>query len=236
MKRVRAILAISLVSTSLPLAAQERPIADAVSRAAMRLAFERSSSQVSAGWDRVMRLRGGVEVFVSTTGSSTMKRTMVAADDSTLFVLDLDYPALPSRAARKLKSTAELDSAALVDAAAGRRVLVLDGVEVGAGGVTERGQKIAPGNIVLQAIPAADVLAVHRRGRRSGDGTRGALLGALAGALAGPFVGALLEPDCACDDPGLAGGMYGFIIGVPAGAIGGYYLAAGPTRDYVYRK
>jgi len=40
------------------------------------------------------------------------------------------------------------------------------------------------------------------------------------GLFAGGFLGAKLEPDCNCDDPGLQG----FVIGAPIGAIAGGIL------------
>jgi hypothetical protein len=48
----------------------------------------------------------------------------------------------------------------------------------------------------------------------------GAAVGALAGFFAGGYIGAGLEPDCNCDDPGLKG----FLIGAPTGAVVGGIL------------
>ena len=58
--------------------------------------------------------------------------------------------------------------------------------------------------------------------KRSPTGTRVVVsaLGALGGFFAGGFLGAKLEPDCNCDDPGLQG----FVIGAPIGAIAGGIL------------
>jgi hypothetical protein len=52
-----------------------------------------------------------------------------------------------------------------------------------------------------------------KRGRKVAYGI---LLG-LAGMYGGAYLGAALEPNCRCDDPGLTGAL----IGVPIGAIGG---------------
>jgi hypothetical protein len=52
----------------------------------------------------------------------------------------------------------------------------------------------------------------------------GAALG-LAGFLGGGFLGASLEPDCHCDDPGLRGALIGAPIGATVGAIVGVTLA-----------
>lgn len=58
--------------------------------------------------------------------------------------------------------------------------------------------------------------AAHRNHRRMG----------FAGFLAGGYVGAKVEGDCACDDPGLQG----FIIGAPIGAAAGAIFGAWPSR------
>jgi hypothetical protein len=47
-----------------------------------------------------------------------------------------------------------------------------------------------------------------------------------AGFFAGGYLGAKLEPDCRCDDPGLQG----FIIGAPIGAAAGAIFGAWLTR------
>ena len=46
-----------------------------------------------------------------------------------------------------------------------------------------------------------------------------------AGFLAGGYVGATIEGDCACDDPGLQGVIIGAPIGAAAGAIFGAWLS-----------
>ena len=51
----------------------------------------------------------------------------------------------------------------------------------------------------------------------------GILLG-IAGFFGGAYVGAALEPNCHCDDPGLAGALIGMPIGAIAGATFGVWL------------
>jgi hypothetical protein len=51
----------------------------------------------------------------------------------------------------------------------------------------------------------------------------GILLG-LAGMWGGASLGAVLEPNCRCDDPGLTGALIGMPIGAVAGAIFGVWL------------
>jgi hypothetical protein len=48
----------------------------------------------------------------------------------------------------------------------------------------------------------------------------------LLGFIGGAYVGAKLQPDCRCDDPGLTGALIGAPIGGIAGAIAGVLLAS----------
>jgi hypothetical protein len=59
-----------------------------------------------------------------------------------------------------------------------------------------------------------------RRGRKVAYG----ILFGIAGFYAGGAVGAALEPNCHCDDPGLAGALIGMPIGAIAGAVFGVWL------------
>ena len=58
--------------------------------------------------------------------------------------------------------------------------------------------------------------------RSIGRKVAGGVLGALGGFWAGGFLGAKMQSDCRCDDPGLQG----FIIGAPVGAVIGGILGA----------
>jgi hypothetical protein len=50
----------------------------------------------------------------------------------------------------------------------------------------------------------------------------GAIFGATGGFFAGGYLGAAIEGDCNCDDPGLKGAVIGAPIGAAAGGILGY--------------
>ena len=84
----------------------------------------------------------------------------------------------------------------------------------------------------IQSLPQQSIVTVAplqraasrpaRRQDSRGPGRiiAGAAVGALAGFFAGGYIGAGLEPDCNCDDPGLKG----FLIGAPTGAVVGGIL------------
>lgn len=68
---------------------------------------------------------------------------------------------------------------------------------------------------VFQTSPGGHHRSVGRK-------VAGGAIGALGGFFAGGFLGAKLEGNCRCDDPGLQG----FIIGAPVGAVIGGILGA----------
>ena len=69
-------------------------------------------------------------------------------------------------------------------------------------------------------------VAVQTTGRERSWGWKvaGGAIGAVGGFFAGGYLGAALEPDCHCDDPGLKGALIGAPIGAVAGAIVGVKL------------
>jgi hypothetical protein len=70
--------------------------------------------------------------------------------------------------------------------------------------------------------PAAGAVspgAPSSRRRRAARKTIGAIAGGVGGFFAGGFIGAKLEPDCRCDDPGFKGFLIGAPIGAAAGAV-----------------
>src|SRR5262245_56300385 len=188
------------------LTAQEHPIADAVAREAQRVAVTQgpAAGRPAPDWSRVMRLSGGVDVSITTTGGSAVTRTTVAATPDTLFVLNLEHPGL-SRAVREaLRDTAEKSAMLLVRAATTGARLEFDAGRVGTlgpEGVFIHGRKAAERAEVLAAIPAGDVVLIDRpiRGGK-GRGAAAAVIGGLGGALAGAMIGSLFTRNCGCDD------------------------------------
>jgi hypothetical protein len=61
---------------------------------------------------------------------------------------------------------------------------------------------------------------------RTAHKVEGGIIGAVGGFFAGAFIGAKLEGNCACDDPGMLGAM----IGAPVGAIAGAILGVMASR------
>jgi len=74
-----------------------------------------------------------------------------------------------------------------------------------------------------QPAPPARVRITRISGQRLRVGTA---LGALGGFVAGGMIGARLDRNCRCDDPGLQGFVVGAPVGAVAGGILGYVLAS----------
>ena len=70
--------------------------------------------------------------------------------------------------------------------------------------------------------------ATHQSRKKNSTATKITAGGAMRvlGMLGGAYVGAALQPDCHCDDPGLTGAFIGMPIGAMAGAIAGVLLAS----------
>jgi len=66
--------------------------------------------------------------------------------------------------------------------------------------------------------PGRSSATPSRRGRAARKAI-GAVAGGVGGFFAGGFIGAKLEPDCRCDDPGLKGFLFGAPIGAALGAV-----------------
>jgi hypothetical protein len=83
----------------------------------------------------------------------------------------------------------------------------------------------AAGTVRLEPNPSPDLLGNQRKVslKVSRKAVYGVALG-LTGLFAGTYIGAALDQNCRCDDPGLAGAMYGAPIGAIAGAIFGVWL------------
>jgi hypothetical protein len=84
---------------------------------------------------------------------------------------------------------------------------------------------VVAGAVARQATADSPGAPRRSRANRAGRAIAGAAVGAVGGAFAGGYLGAALEPDCRCDDPGLKGFLIGFPVGgFVGGVLGGYFL------------
>jgi hypothetical protein len=80
----------------------------------------------------------------------------------------------------------------------------------------ERWQRPQP-----RATPASSSVQAPKTSRERSVGRKilGGAVGAVGGFFAGGYLGAMIEGDCNCDDPGLKGALIGAPIGAAAGGI-----------------
>jgi hypothetical protein len=83
----------------------------------------------------------------------------------------------------------------------------------------DESQRVGPSVSTGQRSTGTRLLALQPRstGRRVAAG----IVAGVAGFFLGGYLGAQIEPDCACDDPGLKGFLVGAPIGAAVGAIVG---------------
>jgi len=210
-------------------------ISAAIARESHRLAVsDPVRRSVPVGWERVMSIPNGTSISLTTNRQRAA--TMIAATEHTLFVLHEDSAAVPAALRDRLREIAQNQPSQLIEVAAGRVVLEFEDFQVTAAGVWRGSSRLDDLSAIIEAVPAVDVLLVQRTARARAGGAVGATIGGALGALFGPLLGRSLQPDCHCDDPGLAGTVYGFWVGVPAGAVGGFLIGARSKIETIYRR
>jgi hypothetical protein len=214
------------------------PISRAVVMEAARLAAlapppaEPTRETPDQDWSRVRKLTPGTEIIVIVRAEEPGTRYFIAADESGATLLNVPALLLPKAAARELIDIASSHPDAF---APGRSNFVGGSVRAGDDGVFVAGRKVAEFGQVVQRIARSDISEIRAATKvRKGYPVGGALLGALGGAFAGPLIGAFLQPACQCDDPGLAGAMFGLIAGPIAFGTWGYFAMSHLEDSVIY--
>jgi hypothetical protein len=240
MRRVSAIgLALALCAQpGLAVAADDlvmrRPIARSLSREASRLAVERSGPAQNASWKAVRNLDPARPIVI-TTAAATVTRTFVAADDTTLTVLNLSKPGLSETSRRQLLALARAKPLALAGAADGS-AKVFEAFRLAPDGVFLHDVKVAEPGELIERVPIGDVLTITASVRRGSAAA--AVLGTLGGiwlgtAMALTFAYTRCQPNCA----GVELGIWGSVIGVPAaGGYGAWRASSRLSEEVIYRR
>jgi len=100
--------------------------------------------------------------------------------------------------------------------------LATPGIRLSTPGVREALASPRTDHFIVPQWNTSPTPRLHRTARKVVWGA----LGGIGGFFAGGFIGAKLEPDCACDDPGLKGFIVGAPIGAALGSIAGVILAS----------
>lgn len=184
-----------------------------------------NATEPASNWSRVMQLQPGADIFLSVRSQMPGTRCFVAADPSSLVVLDLTVSALSTASARVLRDMAVKHPANL-EAVQKVGVFSQGNVRVGRDGVFVDERKVAELNQVLETIGRSDVSEI------SGPVVaRGSVAGTVAGGWLGFAVGVV---------PGLGGASDGvaWLSVVGATALGGYlgfHWSSHETEGIVYR-
>ena len=244
---IAATLIICLVGAALPMAAQEQthqaagPLARAITREAVRLATESTSSSVlqiaepNSNWSRASKLAPGTEIVVTVRTSQPGKRYFVQADESELTVLNLSNPTLPAAATRVLRDIASNHREYFERAEKGGTFL-LDNVRLVPDGVFVADRKVADLGQIIEAIARNDVVEIRGAGTTRGGSVAGAVIGAGGGFLLGAVLAVNLEfKQCggSCNDERALQVLS--LVGLPiAGGVLGYHAFGHKTQDVIY--
>jgi hypothetical protein len=110
------------------------------------------------GWKVVRHLDPATSIIV-VTATASGPRTFVAADDTTLVVLNLSLPALTKDIRHRLTEMARQYPGALVEAAGGR-AKIFDSITINGDGVFVAGARLAGRDEVIEQLPSGSVLTV----------------------------------------------------------------------------
>jgi hypothetical protein len=236
-------LVMCLIGAALPATAQEqrpsaRPLAEAVAREAAR--FTRTSGQLGdSGWSRVGELEPGTELAVTVKGSPPSQQHFLAADDSSLTVLNAAAKDMSASVKQILIDTASDHPIYFVLAQQGK-TFPLDGdVRLTREGVFNGDQKVTGLEQIVVQIARASVAEIIVRERHVGKAIGwGSVVGAGAGFVAGLLHGTrrCRTQNCENFPPaafGMIYSMFGGGVGTGLGAVIG--ATKGKTLDVIYQ-
>jgi len=189
---VSLVLVASLVATELPAAAGQSD---------------------DAGWTGVRKLAPGKAVILTIKDAPAITRQLVAADDSTLTVLNADTPALTADAANVLRRAASIHPNYLDGARNGGRFVLEKDVRVEPDGVFVADRKLADLAQVVERYERSDVREIATPMTESNPvacAVAGYFGGGIIGGFPGIYIGAAVGRDTG---PALVGMFIGWFVG-----------------------
>jgi len=199
-----------------------------------------AAAQSDREWSRVRKLEPGTEITVSMRAgpreAQDLARFFVSADNSTLTVLNLTNPALPTAVVGALRELVSKHSTTLQRVATGGTV-VISNVRVTSAGVFLDDRQVASLDDVLNIRARSDIVEISRT--QKGRGFWGHL-GPLGGYFVGGFVGGLVSGlvcQAAAGTDRCDNGA--FLVGMTAGGIAGgaygFHAARRESVEVMYR-
>jgi hypothetical protein len=228
-------LIVIVVAASARAAFAQQPdiIHRAVAREARRVTAEAPivdaqpvDGRADSDWSRVKKLGHGRDLIVGRRGRAASTLTLLWSDEAGITVVNL--AGVPQRARHDLLAAA---ARYREDPAAPRKSTFEGVVQIAPDGVFVDGQRIGQPGDIIETIPRQDVTEITVKQVDVPLKALAGAAGAVGGFFAGAYLGALVEPACRCDDPGLKGMIIGAPIGAVLGGIAG--ATAIKSRDEV---
>jgi hypothetical protein len=166
-------LVMCLIGATLPATAQEqrpsaRPLAEAVAREAARFTGGTSGQLGDSAWSRVRELEPGTELAVTVKGSPPSPQHFLAADESSLTVLNAAAKDISASVKQVLIDTAFDHPIYFVLAQQGKTFPLDGGVILTPEGIFVRVQKIAELEQIVMQIALASVAEISVREKHVG--------------------------------------------------------------------
>jgi hypothetical protein len=144
---------ICLVVSFLPVGAHARPAQSAID-------ITQQSDTPALDWTPVQQLKSGREIELTVKGLPAGTRYFVAADESSITVLNLSDPALPEKARDVLRDLASHHPERLVAGFQGLRQFESREVRVGRPGIFVADRKVADFDRVVERLARTDVVRI----------------------------------------------------------------------------
>lgn len=142
------------------------PLRDAIARETARLGAQTKAPEVTARWSRVRSLPSGERIHVGLSGQAALLRSFLAADDTTLTVLNDANPMLPEQAVRDLRRLAATDPRSLLILTRGG-TLRLDRLRIDSQGVFLDDTRIADVSSIVELHSRDEVSEIVLADRRA---------------------------------------------------------------------
>jgi hypothetical protein len=177
-------------------------------------------------WVPVRMLPGGVEVEVWARNAPPAQRVFVSADNTSITVLNLIDPALPSSARRVLRNLAKAHPGTLLSP---DQMHVEDGVTLDRAGVSMGSRLLTSRDHLIEQIARDDLRQLRFNGPGGSYWGRGLLVGLAAGALIAYAIGSSCGPGAAQSECSFYGLVF-MPVGAGLGAAAGAGLGASVDR------
>ena len=212
----------------------EGPLMRSVASEASRLAADAGGGAPEApGWKAVRTLDPATPIVV-VTATATGPRTFVAADDTTLIVLNLSLPTLTKDSRHRLTEMARQYPASLVEAAGGR-AKIFESITINDDGVFLAGAKLAERDELIEQLPVANIQMVTTGPVRHGS-AGAAVAGTLGGLVFGPLLAVSLFGDSRHGSLGEFA-LLGLAYGTPvATGYGAWRASSRVTEEVIYMR